>query len=68
VAFAGFLFVSGFHNVLLLEPLTVLGLRGTRGSCCVFRAQIKVHGLLLAGFRGGTLTGVVLCGWLRTVR
>ena len=25
VAFAGFLFVSGFHNVLLLEPMSVMG-------------------------------------------
>src|SRR5260370_40120814 len=25
VAFAGFLFVSGFHNVLLLEPISVMG-------------------------------------------
>src|SRR5258708_15308055 len=50
VAFAGFLFVSGFHNVLLLEPLTVLGpSRHARNLQAYFRSQIRVHGLLVGG-------------------
>src|ERR1700724_1312026 len=44
VAFATFLFVSGFHNVLLLEPLTVMGpSRHAARLPGYFRAQIAVH-------------------------
>src|SRR5712692_6010687 len=64
VAFAGFLFVSGFHNVLLLEPLTVLGpSRHTEKLLAYFRAQITVHGLLVGGLSAAVLlAGVIL--WL----
>jgi O-antigen/teichoic acid export membrane protein len=49
VAFAGFLFVSGFHNVLLLEPMSVLGpSRYAKRLPTYFRAQIVVH-LVLVG-------------------
>ena len=49
VAFAGFLFVSGFHNVLLLEPLSVMGpSRYAERLPAYFRAQIMVH-LVLVG-------------------
>src|SRR5260370_35186998 len=49
VAFAGFLLVSGFHNVLLLEPMTVMGpSRYTERLPAYFRAQIMVH-LVLVG-------------------
>src|SRR5229473_1929329 len=49
VAFAGFLFVSGFHNVLLLEPMCVLGpSRYAERLPAYFRAQIYVH-LALVG-------------------
>src|SRR2546423_630759 len=48
VAFAGYLFVSGFHNVLLLEPLSVLGpARHADRLRLYFQAQIRVHGLLV---------------------
>jgi O-antigen/teichoic acid export membrane protein len=62
VAFAGFLFVSGFHNVLLLEPLTVLGPSRHAGKLpAYFRAQIKVHGLLVGGLSAAVLlAGVIL--------
>jgi O-antigen/teichoic acid export membrane protein len=50
VAFAGYLFVSGFHNVLLLEPLSVLGpARHASHLFPYFRAQIRAH-FLLMGF------------------
>src|SRR5258706_11346645 len=64
VAFAGFLFVSGFHNVLLLEPLTVLGPSRHAGKLpAYFRAQIKVHGLLVGGLSAAVLlAGVALWG------
>jgi O-antigen/teichoic acid export membrane protein len=49
VAFAGFLFVSGFHNVLLLEPMSVMGpSRYAERLPAYFRAQIMVH-LVLVG-------------------
>jgi O-antigen/teichoic acid export membrane protein len=49
LAFSMYLFVSGFHNVLLLEPLTVMGSSehwGRLGE--YFRAQVVVH-LVLTG-------------------
>src|SRR2546423_9060278 len=48
VAFAGYLFVSGFHNVLVLETLSVLGpARHSSWFPAYFRAQITGHALLL---------------------
>src|SRR6266851_5093413 len=48
VAFAGFLFVSGFYNVLLLEPLSVMGpSRYAERLPAYFRAQIMVHFVLV---------------------
>src|SRR5258708_17003318 len=76
VAFAGFLFVSGFHNVLLLEPLTVLGpSRHARNLQAYFRSQIRAHGLLVGGlsamvllvsvvlWRGGPARRLVWGAW-----
>jgi O-antigen/teichoic acid export membrane protein len=49
VVFAGFLFLAGFHNVLLLEPLSVFGpSRHAPNVVEYFRGQIKVH-LVLTG-------------------
>lgn len=60
VAFAGFLLVSGFHSVLLLEPMSVIGPARYAGKLVVyFRSQIKVHALLV-----GSLSGVLLLGGL----
>jgi O-antigen/teichoic acid export membrane protein len=48
VAFAAFLFISGFHNVLLLEPLSVMGPSRHAGRLPeYFRAQMAVHGILV---------------------
>jgi len=56
VAFAIFLFISGFHNVLLLEPLTVMGpSRHAEGQLAYFRAQIVIHIILV-----GTLSSLTL--------
>jgi O-antigen/teichoic acid export membrane protein len=56
VAFAGFLFVAGFYNVLLLEPMSVMGPSRYAGSLpAYFRAQITVHAILV-----GALSGVSL--------
>jgi O-antigen/teichoic acid export membrane protein len=50
VAFAGFLFISGFHNVLLLEPLSVFGpSRYGKRLPPYFRAQIVIHTVLVGG-------------------
>lgn len=48
VAFAGFLFISGFHNVLLLEPLSVFGpARYADRLTAYFKSQLIVHALLV---------------------
>jgi O-antigen/teichoic acid export membrane protein len=68
VAFAAFLFISGFHNVLLLEPLTVMGPgRHFRNLPAYFRAQFLIHfvlvgGLSLAGLLAGVVSWVVVPG------
>ena len=56
VAFATFLFISGFHNVLLLEPLTVMGpSRHSNRLPTYFREQIVIHAIL-----GAVLAAAVL--------
>jgi O-antigen/teichoic acid export membrane protein len=60
VAFAGFLFVSGFHNVLLLEPMSVIGpARYTGNLTSYFKCQIVVHTILV-----GSLAAVLIIGSL----
>jgi hypothetical protein len=62
VVFAAFLFVSGFHNVLLLEPLSVMGSsRYADRLPAYFRAQIAVHGMLVGVLSlVGLLVGLIL--------
>jgi O-antigen/teichoic acid export membrane protein len=61
VAFAGFLFVSGFHNAILLEPLTVLGpANHAKRLVAYFRKQMVVHALLV----GALSTVILLAGAL----
>ncbi|MCU1243597.1 MAG: hypothetical protein JWO71_4323 [Candidatus Acidoferrum typicum] len=56
VAFATFLFISGFHNVILLEPLTVMGpSRHPNRLPTYFREQIVIHVMLV-----GVLAAVIL--------
>jgi O-antigen/teichoic acid export membrane protein len=61
VTFGAFLFVSGFHIALLLEPLAVMGAgRHSDNLSAYFRAQFQVHfvlvgGLALAGMLGGAV-------------
>jgi O-antigen/teichoic acid export membrane protein len=56
VAFAGFLFISGFYNAILLEPLTVMGpSRHAQRLPAYFREQIAIHTLLV-----GVLAALVL--------
>jgi O-antigen/teichoic acid export membrane protein len=58
VAFAGFVFISGFHNVLLLEPLTVMGPgRHSENLPAYFRAQLLIHFLLVGGLALAGLLG-----------
>ena len=58
VAFAGLLFASGFHNVLLLEPMSVIGPTRYAGQLLsYFRSNLKVHAALV-----GTLSALVLLG------
>lgn len=56
VAFATLLFLSGFHNVLLLEPMSVIGpARYANRTPAYFAAQVKIHKLM-----GALLAGVLL--------
>ncbi len=61
VAFAGFLFISGFHNVLLLEPLSVFGPSRYAGRFPqYFRSQLVIHSILVGGLSlTAILTGLV---------
>ena len=48
VAFAGYLFVAGFHNVLLLEPLSIMGPSTHADRLpAYFREQLMVHVILV---------------------
>lgn len=48
VAFAGYLFVSGFHNVMLLEPLSIIGPSTHANRLpAYFREQLAVHAILV---------------------
>jgi len=61
VAFAGFLFVSGFQNVLLLEPISVFGPSRYAGRLPqYFKTQLFIHALLI----GVLSTAVILAGLL----
>jgi len=53
VAFATLLFFSGFHNVIVLEPMCVIGpARYSRRLGDYFVAQLKVHTVLVAALSG----------------
>ncbi len=48
IAFVGYLFVGGLHNVLVLEPMSVMG--PSRHAAWLpeyFRAQLAIHGVLV---------------------
>jgi O-antigen/teichoic acid export membrane protein len=65
VVFAGFLFVSGFHNVLVLEPLSVMGpSRYVDRLPTYFRAQIAVHGVLVGVLSLSILLGGLILWWV----
>ena len=62
VAFAAFLFFSGFHNVLLLEPMSVLGpSRYADRLPAYFRTQLLVHTVLVGALSvAACLSGLVM--------
>jgi O-antigen/teichoic acid export membrane protein len=61
VAFATLLFLSGFHNVLLLEPMSVMGpARYSNRAPEYFAAQFKIH-KLLGAILAAVLLFVALC-------
>jgi O-antigen/teichoic acid export membrane protein len=68
IAFAVYLFLAGFHNALILEPMTVLGPANYPQRLGeYFRVQLKLHGLLTAGLAalliaGGLAIGLFLKG------
>jgi len=60
LAFAAFLFIAGFYNVLLLEPLTVMGPgRHSENLPAYFRAQFLIHFLLVGWLAAAGLLGGV---------
>ena len=49
IAFAAYLFVCGFHNVIILEPMSVLGPACHSAALLrYFRAQMAVHSVLVS--------------------
>jgi len=65
VAYSGYLFVSGFHNALLLEPMSVMGpSRHAKGLPAYFRAQIGLHASLVGGLSFLALMTSVMVHWL----
>jgi O-antigen/teichoic acid export membrane protein len=64
IAFAGYLFVSGLHNVVVLEPMSVLGpSRHADRLREYLRAQVGVHGVLVGICSAGVVI-VALVVWL----
>jgi hypothetical protein len=58
IAFAGYLFVGGLHNVIVLEPMSVLGPARHWGVMAQYlRAQMVVHWILAAGCAALVLIG-----------
>jgi O-antigen/teichoic acid export membrane protein len=54
IAFTLFLFVAGFHNVLLLEPMSVLGPANyPQHLGSYFAGQVRLHGVLTAALSLG---------------
>jgi O-antigen/teichoic acid export membrane protein len=65
IAFAAYLFIAGFHNVILLEPISVFGpSRHATRLPGYFRAQVILHVILCATLSAvAGLTAAIL--WLR---
>jgi O-antigen/teichoic acid export membrane protein len=64
IAFAGYLFVGGLHNVIVLEPMSVIGpSRHAARLREYFRAQLLVHGVL-AGTCSAGVASVAAAVWL----
>src|SRR5262249_8425156 len=62
VSFAGFLFLSGFHNVIFVEPMTVMGPSSySERLNAYFGAQLRGHMALVCTVSGlGVLAGGAL--------
>jgi len=62
VAFAGYIFIYGFYNVLLLEPMSVLGpARHAESLQGYFRTQLVIHAMLVGPVSAaGLVAGIVL--------
>lgn len=64
IAFAGYLFVSGLHNVIVLEPMSVMGpSRHADRLKEYLRAQLAVHAVLVGICSAGVVI-VALAVWL----
>jgi hypothetical protein len=63
VAFAAYLFLTGFHNALLLEPSSVIGpARHAQNLLRYFATQIQVHGLLIWPLGAAALGAALILG------
>lgn len=62
IAFAGYLFVCGFHNVIVLEPMSVIGpARHAARLSSYLRLQIVVHAVLVGVLAAAVaLAGVIV--------
>ncbi len=64
IAFAGYLFVGGLHNVIVLEPMSVIGpSRHAARLQEYFRAQLVLHGVLVGTCSAGVAC-VAIAVWL----
>ena len=64
IAFAGYLFVGGLHNVIVLEPMSVIGpSRHAARLQEYFRAQLLVHGVMV-GACSAAVACVAVAVWL----
>lgn len=61
VAFTGYVFVCGFYNVIVLEPMSVMGPSRHAGRLrTYFQEQVIVH----AGLVGILSTMILVAGWI----
>ncbi|HXF14380.1 MAG TPA: hypothetical protein VN517_14595 [Terriglobales bacterium] len=65
VAFAAYLFLAIFHNALVLEPSVVIGpAHHAHQLFPYFRAQIRLHALLVWPLTGIALAAALLLSWI----
>jgi O-antigen/teichoic acid export membrane protein len=69
VAFAALLFISGFHNVLLLEPLSIFGPSRYAGRLReYFTTQLVIHTFLAGAFSVAAISAGLAMWWIGSAK